>query len=298
MRPLPAPTLENLNPPVRGYDYFVHPRNTLDTERGVDSARNRWLLSEFALLAYEDATRIREVLSGAGQVQELVGERHRGFGFVAQFGNESVLAFRGTQAFRPGDPPQKFRAIARDFWTDARIERRRLSDESWVHGGFADSADELFRALQASGLTRTTRRWWICGHSLGGALAVLVAERLRALPDQHLRAVVTFGQPRVGNGAHRAQLEALPLRRVVHGCDVVPSLPPNGLGFVHASDEYVLAPERRANYALTVWNHVLGYWQRWRHGLGALTPVAVLDHAPLYYATHCYNEFESSETTE
>jgi pimeloyl-ACP methyl ester carboxylesterase len=293
MRPLPAATLDNLNPPVRGYRYFDHDDNTLDLAAGIGSAKNRWLLAEHALLAYEDENRIRaELAERARSVLALSGDTHRGFGFVADIGGtDAVLAFRGTQIFKPGDSLSKFREIARDYWTDARVQRRALSDGAWVHAGFTDSCNELMDRLQETGLLTAPRRWWLAGHSLGGALAVLAAERLASVPGQHVAGVVTYGQPRGGNERHAAKLGLLPLCRVVHGCDAVPALPPTQLGFAHATSEHVLAPARRANYPLTVLQHILGYWQRWRFGLGALAPVALMDHAPIYYATHCYNEF-------
>lgn len=293
MRPLPAATLDNLNPPVRGYRYFDHDDASLDHEAGVRSSKNRWLLAEYALLAYEDESRIREAMAArARAVRGLSGAAHRGFGFVADLdGTHTVLAFRGTQVFKPGDALGKFRSIARDYWTDARIERRPLSDDGWVHAGFVDSCAELIECLHSTGLLASPRRWWLAGHSLGGALAVLAAERLVAIPDQHVAGVITYGQPRVGNEHHAARLEQLPLCRVVHGCDAIPTLPPARLGFAHTPNEHLLASARRNDYRGTVLQHVLGYWQRWRFGLGALTPVALMDHAPLYYVTHCYNEY-------
>jgi len=282
MRPIPPATLENLNPPVRGY-------------AGIGSAKNRWLMAEFALLAYETEARIRsELCTRARSVLALSGDIHRGFGFVADInGTDAVLAFRGTQVFKPGDSLSKFRAVANDYLIDARIERRPLTDGAWVHAGFADSSNELLERLQASDLSATPRRWWVAGHSLGGALAVLAAGRLASITGQQVACVITFGQPRVGNDRHVAQLEGLPLCRVVHGCDAVPSLPPVRLGFAHSLTEHVLEPARRANYPQTVLQNFLGYWQRWRYGLGALAPVALMDHAPLYYATRCFNEFDN-----
>jgi hypothetical protein len=79
---------------------------------------------------------------------------------------------------------------------------------------------------------------------------------------------------------------------MVHGCDVIPSVPPAPLGFEHVRAEHVLAPERRASYPATVLQNVFGLWRQRFSGVGALSPVALQDHAPLTYATHCYNQFE------
>ena len=293
MRPLPAATLDNLNPPVRGYRYFDHAQNELEIDGGINSARNRWLLSEHALLAYDDASNIGWVMRERSRaVHFLTGPKHKGFAYAADLDDhDTVLAFRGTQAFRPGDSLAKFAEIASDYWTDGRFAKRAASSGGWTHAGFADSADELFDALRGAGLFATPRRWWICGHSLGGALAVLSAARLRDHAEQSIAAVVSLGQPKVGDARFVSCLDALPVYRIVHGCDVVPTLPPAAFGFAHTTREHVIDPARRADYPRAVFNHIADYAQRWRQGLGALTPLVLLDHAPLYYATHCYNEY-------
>lgn len=296
MRPLPPPTLGNLNPPARGYRYFDHAQRLFEPDAGLDSARNRWLLAECALLAYDDEAAIRAALAGWAQtVTPLDDAPQAGFGYVADLGGgDALLAFRGTQVFNPGDPPRKFRAVAANLLTDARIGIVQLDDGSRVHRGFHAATVALMRALGAHGLDTAPRRWWVCGHSLGGAIAVLAADALQALPGQSVAGVLTLGQPRVGDARHVERLRRLPFRilRLVHGCDVVPAVPPEKFGYAHVPGERVFLPERRANYPATVLQHVFGAWGRLRHGVGALSPVALQDHAPLTYATHCYNEYD------
>jgi hypothetical protein len=296
MRPLPPPTLGNLNPPARGYRYFDHALRGLDRERCLECARTRWLLAECALLAYDDEVAIRTAFAGwARAVTPLADDPQAGFGFAAELDTDDVvLAFRGTQVFNPGDPPRKFRAVAANLLTDGDVGRVELDDGSLVHRGFHRATCALVSSLRASGLVDAPRRWWLCGHSLGGAIAVLAADALHALPGQTVAGVLTLGQPRVGDARHAARLSALPfpILRIVHGCDAVPAIPPERLGFAHVPGERVILPERRAAYGTTVLQHVLGTWGRLRHGIGALSPVALQDHAPLTYATHCFNEFD------
>lgn len=295
MRPLPPPTLGNLNPPPRGYRYFDHAGRGFDPASGLDDARNRWILSECALLAYDSEAVIHQAFAGWAQEVEPLPAPEAGFCYRVELdGRDALLAFRGTQVFNPGDSLSKFRAIAANHFTNSRFAPRPRADGCRVHGGFADSANQLLDLMQARGLAQRPRRWWLCGHSLGGALAVFAAEALHALPGHSVGGVITFGQPRVGDRRHAEALAALPfpILRVVHGCDVVPAVPPERIGFVHAGREHVFLPERRASYPATVVANVLGLWQRLRHGIGALSPVALQDHSPLFYATHCYNEFE------
>lgn len=63
------------------------------------------------------------------------------------------------------------------------------------------------------------------GHSLGGAVAVILAMHL-AHDHYPLQQVMTFGQPKVTNVAGAKAFAALPLIRVVTPHDIVPLVPP------------------------------------------------------------------------
>ncbi|MBI3435693.1 MAG: lipase family protein [Proteobacteria bacterium] len=77
---------------------------------------------------------------------------------------------------------------------------------------------------------------FVTGHSLGGALAVLTAEKIDQQFPGAVRAVYTYGMPRAGNAAFAsAYNQALGARtlRLAHGDDVVPTVAPSMLGFHH-----------------------------------------------------------------
>lgn len=96
-----------------------------------------------------------------------------------------------------------------------------------IHAGFVKDARAVWsfaRPLLRPGVeTRLT------GHSLGGALAVLLAMRL-SLDGQPLGRVITFGQPKVTTEAGVRRFRHLPLLRVVNHDDPVPDLPWETLG--------------------------------------------------------------------
>ena len=75
-------------------------------------------------------------------------------------------------------------------------------------------------------------RLFVCGHSLGGALAVLAAYRLSHCEGPGaptVGGVYTFGQPRVGNSAlaKSCSLElSQRIFRYVNSSDIVPLVPP------------------------------------------------------------------------
>ncbi|XP_074591766.1 phospholipase A1-Ibeta2, chloroplastic-like [Curcuma longa] len=89
----------------------------------------------------------------------------------------------------------------------------------------------------------------VLGHSLGAALAVLVADEVAALvpPEQAATAVFTFGGPRVGNRAfaERVEKRGVKVLRVVNAHDLVPRVPAAPLrtrdeGYAHVGRELVV----------------------------------------------------------
>ena len=102
---------------------------------------------------------------------------------------------------------------------------------AYYRGGVAFELEtrlaELFRERAAD----FNHELWITGHSLGGALATILAWRLARhaiLPDSVHIYVVTFGAPRVGSPGFADAFDALDnvtLWRVVNRHDVVPRVP-------------------------------------------------------------------------
>jgi thioesterase domain-containing protein len=287
-RPLPAPTLAALYPPIPGYSYFDAPPGWAFSGSGeLKTAQQHWWLAEHALLAYASAKSIAPILSAQSYHSEFARDRaSSSFAYAAIAADHGVLAFRGTEALKPGDSLRKLTAVARDWWIDARVAMVASSLGGQVHAGFQHALDALWPQLHAQ--LHRAPRWWLCGHSLGGALALLAAARLR---DQgfDLAGVITFGQPRVGNLDCATQLQSLPLLRVVNACDLVPELPPEKLGYRHAGELLHLDADQRQNYAQTIgqfWKQLPGNLQ---YGVGALTPIELMDHAPLHYVVKCFN---------
>lgn len=119
-----------------------------------------------------------------------------------------------------------------DIRTDAQcpLVNWPLGSSSKAHQGFSAQADVILADLQQqqpqAGLERPL---WITGHSLGGALAILLALQLSQKPGSKLAGVVTFGQPKVGDAQLTQAItqQLLPFyRRYVNQRDIVPKLPP------------------------------------------------------------------------
>jgi hypothetical protein len=92
-----------------------------------------------------------------------------------------------------------------------------------IHQGFANSADYTWSKVEPklnSGYVINTT-----GHSLGGAVALILAMYLDA-DGYDVGKVITFGQPKVTNMAGGRQYAHLDITRVVTPKDMVPLMPP------------------------------------------------------------------------
>jgi len=91
-----------------------------------------------------------------------------------------------------------------------------------LHQGFSAAAKAVYEnALPYLDKTKPVQT---TGHSLGGAIAVIVGMYLQRDGFQ-LTHVITFGQPKVTNVQGAAVFENLPLTRVVTPTDIVPLVP-------------------------------------------------------------------------
>lgn len=126
-----------------------------------------------------------------------------------------------------------------DELTDWRRNFEFLLTSSDTHAGFQNYATLLMAQMLASGVSLDPKRHLIlCGHSLGGAVATVIAAQLQDhVPNLTL---VTFGSPRPGGRRFRQRLK-VPHHRFVHGDDVVPHLPASWLGFRHTTAPRPLA---------------------------------------------------------
>jgi triacylglycerol lipase len=139
---------------------------------------------------------------------------------VLGFGGATLIAFAGT------DPVSLV-----DWVSDFDI---RPTD-----GGAAEGFDTAMRAVEFDILSRLAPdgQIFVTGHSLGGALAVLLADQLNTM-GKSVAAVYTFGMPRPGRRTFADRYNADPLAnrtyRLVYGEDIVPTVAPSEpFGFRH-----------------------------------------------------------------
>jgi hypothetical protein len=169
------------------------------------------------------------------------------FGFVAQSAtNELVVAIRGTDtiwewlhdasflmvpdciAGTHGPTEDGFSGVYRSLRTGATNDSPTVC--GWIKG-----------YLASGGATSVT----ICGHSLGGALATLLALDVAINTQCRSPTAYTYASPRVGDhvfaGSYNAAVPST--YRIANRQDIVPKVPPLlPLPYDHVNTEYELNP--------------------------------------------------------
>jgi triacylglycerol lipase len=239
---------------------------------------NAWWLAEAALLAYWPPTIANARFRSAGLETQFIEQR--GVQCYVGVGSAFVIVtFRGTEV---GD--------FQDVFDDARFALVRWKENgAKVHHGFREAFERveaaLADALASIGAERTI---WYSGHSLGGALAVLAADRFGRADG-----ILSIGSPRVGNAAFATAFAARfgPVTtRYVSNRDLVTRVPPRRpFGYEHVGelrqidsngDVSGVAPP-----ALALAERISDL---------ARTQDALLDHMPRGYSVDIWNDYARS----
>jgi triacylglycerol lipase len=296
-RPIPLITWRNMAPPFTDHPYFQHGGAFPFESRTEHFSRvNAWWLSEAALLAYapEQFAGPRFEAAGFGELRFFSGPSTQCY--VAAARDTAVVAFRGTECDLDGGPEALSRFIA-DLSVDLDIRWAAATGGGRIHRGFRDGLDEVWPDLQPclEKLAAGGSALWITGHSLGGALALLAADRMERISK--VQGVYVFGAPRIGDRDF-AKSYAPKAFCFLNNNDAVPHLP---------TFPYADLGEMRYIDATGMLHDSIGRWQRWkdeiqghvqclvenlrhlRHDLAASLPDGLKDHTPLLYALHMWN---------
>ena len=200
---------------------------TVDSNFTLGNAQAMMWLSQLAYETDEGETRkgkkIKRILPRFGLdfldfgTNELVSGllRRKACFIVASRPDATFVAFAGTDPLK-----------LQDVITDLNAE---VTEEGF-HQGFAEAAGAVQTtvedAIRRGGVEKPL---FFTGHSLGGALAIISAKRARDAGLQ-IKAVYTFGGARVGDqrffDSYGPGLRSCTFR-LVHGTDIVASVPPS-----------------------------------------------------------------------
>jgi triacylglycerol lipase len=150
----------------------------------------------------------------------------------------TIVAFAGTD-------PLSLANWVSDF--NARLDRKTGAAEGYQ--GAADAVTNDLRRLLALSVPQGGKVI-VTGHSLGGAIAALIAARIDAEHPGSVDAVYTYGMPRPGGqglvDSYNAAGLGMRTYRMVHGQDIVPTVAPSSFSFLHLGR--ALACERSAKF--------------------------------------------------
>lgn len=176
------------------------------------------LFAKLSELAYKDIRDVEEEFAHLGfnaHFFDFSGSQ----AYLLKNAHDIVVVCRGTE-------PTEFKDIKADL--DARMVPSSTGIGK-VHRGFKKSVDNIWPDLQTQlKVFGKERKVWCTGHSLGAAMATLLAYRLQRTEDcPNPKALFTFGSPRVGNKTYVKQIESIGLLhfRFVNNADIVARVP-------------------------------------------------------------------------
>jgi Lipase (class 3) len=184
-----------------------------------------------------------------------LGEDPVSFGYVAQHNANPTLGLivlRGTDDM--------------DEWIeDAKCLRRNWSPTAWGKVACAGEVADGFADLEASAhysLPSGVETVAIVGHSLGSALAVLIAMQIQAAGVVKPNCVYLFACPNVGStgfaGTYNRLLADCTFRIVIPQ-DIVPHLPPRILGYATVGQDIVVQVPKGTKPSILTYHSMVTY---------------------------------------
>ena len=181
-----------------------------------------------AVLAYQTQESIDWENHKLGLVKWIEHKPSDTQGFVAIKNRRIYVVFRGSES-------------KKDFQNDASVQKVPFIKEGEkVHIGFKSSwepvAEDVYSAIrEANEGMGTVDSVVVCGHSLGGAVATLMAYSIKNRFYGYHVECCTIGSPRVGNKVFKQNFDKSGIEsiRVVHNNDLVTHTP--YIGFQHVN---------------------------------------------------------------
>lgn len=234
------------------------------------------LFAKLASIAYSN---LKEAKSQAKKLGFTTTEFYEKDGAQAyRFMNKTdlVIACRGTQ-------PTEFN----DIKADLKAMPVMAETVSRVHRGFKAEVDELWPAIteDINRKVNLGKTLWFCGHSLGAAMATIMASRCTY--DEELNSPVelyTYGSPRVGWRGYCKRL-GVTHHRWKNNNDIVTTVPLWAMGYVHHGTEHYLNAYGQVRNP-TGWQLVKDKWRGIWMGLKQGKIDSFGDHSMEQYIKH------------
>lgn len=194
------------------------------------------------------------------------------FGYIARSGSDVIVAIRGTEGILEWIGDSLFFLVPFPYVSAGRTENGFTNFYISFHTGSDSSTPrvvDFLRTLTTDGTVQTLR---ITGHSLGSALATLLAIDVAGNGVFETPTVYTFASPRVGGKVFAGTYDSLvpDTWRIANRNDLVTQLPPPFAGYVHVDEEVPINSGDRTKHTLSCWHQLRTY-------LNTLDPNIALD---------------------
>ena len=153
----------------------------------MDVKQRSLLFANLASDAYGEKVAVRKLVKKYGFTKLKFYDNGGAQAYRFENKTDVVVACRGTQ-------PSEFN----DLKADLKAFPVKSETVSRVHRGFKNEVDELWPMVRPD-VEKVTKRLWFCGHSLGAAMATIMASRCAMNYDMpEVECLFTYGSPRVG----------------------------------------------------------------------------------------------------
>lgn len=197
----------------------------------MDLAERSLLFARLSKIAYKDEKAAAKEARSLGFTTIEFYDRDGAQAYRFMNKEDLVIACRGTQ-------PTQFSDIAADL----KAMPVKSETVSRVHQGFKSEVDDLW-PMVLEDLQRKqnqNKKLWFTGHSLGAAMATIMASRCYYQADiSNPEELYTYGSPRAGWSGFVKTMQT-PHHRWKNNNDIVTTVPPAFLGYRHDGEMHYL----------------------------------------------------------
>ena len=232
------------------------------------------LFANLASLAYGNEKDVRKSARAFGFTKTAFFDHGGAQAYRFENKTDVVVACRGTQ-------PTEFN----DIKADLKAVPVMAETVSRVHHGFKVEVDEIFPYIMPKLMEKKneTRKLWFCGHSLGAAMATIMASRcMYESTLRHPECLFKYGSPGV---VWRKYVKSLGVNhhRFVNNNDIVTRVPLRVMGYVHHGTEHYMNAHGEIWEGFKPWrrfkDRMRGMWM----GLKTLSIDNFSDHSMVNY---------------
>ena len=247
--------------------------------------RKSLLFAELAGIAYLDESDAAEAVTQIGFLDTEFIEVDGAQAYLFSNEIDLVIACRGTEAQEWNDVKADLNAWPVVAETIGR-----------VHLGFKTEVDDLWPKLEVR-LKSNTKELWLCGHSLGGAMATICATRCKlSYINSNPLELFTYGSPKVGTRAYVTHCRVEHVRWVNNN-DIVTQVPPVWMGYYHVGEEMYLNMYGKLR-KMTKYQRMKDRWRGFVQGLRDKEVDHFTDHAISRYIRYIHQVFLDSDEAE